>query len=114
MPGYLQWYKHCGKPDKNVKVKKNVEISIKLSLMSSSANLVLIIAPSRRPLLLVSFFFMLTHTTENFVPTIKYIDKFYAQVSFLLRTVQKDYIQKHYNVDDGFNLIDFQGTPNQA
>ena len=88
MPGYLQWYKHCGKPNKNVKVKKNVEISIKLSLMASSANLVLIIAPSRRPLLLVSFFFMLTHTTQNFVPTIKYIDKLYAQVSFLWTNLQ--------------------------
>ena len=95
MPGYLQWYKQCGKPDKNVKVKKNVEISIKLSIMASSANLVLIIAPSPQPLLLVSFFFMLTHTTRNFVPKLKYIDKFYAQVSFLLLTVQKGHIQKH-------------------
>ena len=88
MPGYLQWYKQCGKPDKNVKVKKNVEISIKLSLMASSANLVLIIAPSPQPLLLVSFFFMLTHTTQNFVPTIKYIDKLYAKLSFLLTNLQ--------------------------
>ena len=29
-------------------------------------------------------------------------------------TVQKRYIQKHYIVDDDFNMIDFQGTPNQA
>ena len=63
--------------------------------MVSSANLVLIIAPFRQPLILVSFVFMLTHTTRNFVPTLKYIDKFHAQVSFLLLTVQKDHIQKN-------------------
>ena len=62
--------------------------------MVSSANLVLIIAPFRQPLILVAFFFMLTHTTQNFVPTLKDIDKFYAQVSFLLLPVQKDHIQK--------------------